>query len=168
MGCQDWRVRELPLSLPLRRRGIAQSSLQKRHQIRRERVRRHAIFHNLAPLPEYSADIRVPPRQQITAQSGFFRSHLLVVCAAKPATRQPLHVSIGVCSPRVCPQSKQRSRPRCTRHDRCSLRCASAASSWPAPASKVRCARCSLANTRPPSSTTDRETSARTAGHLQT
>ena len=58
----------------------------------------HTVFHNLLPLPEYSADIIVSPRRQAPAQRGFFRSHLLVILA----TRQPLHVSIGVCSPRVC------------------------------------------------------------------
>ena len=53
-------MRDLPLALSLRRRGIAQSSLQKRHQVRRARVRRHTAFDNLAPLAEYSADILVP------------------------------------------------------------------------------------------------------------
>ena len=75
---------ELPLALPLRLWGIAHSSLQKRHQVRSARVRRHAVLDNLAPLAEYSADILVPPRRQIPAQCGFFRSHLLVICAAKP------------------------------------------------------------------------------------
>jgi hypothetical protein len=36
-----------------------------------------------------------------------------------------------VSSPRVCPHPAQVSRPRCTRHERCSLRCASAACSGP-------------------------------------
>ena len=41
---------------------IAHSSMQKRHQVRSARVRRHTVFDNLAPLPEYSAHILVPPR----------------------------------------------------------------------------------------------------------
>ena len=71
-------------TLPLRRRGIAHSSLQERHQVCRARVRRHTIFHNLPPLPEYSANILVPPHRQIPTRSGFLRGHLLVICAAKP------------------------------------------------------------------------------------
>ena len=67
-----------------RHRDISHSSLQERQQVCRARVRRHTVFHNLAPLPEHSADILVPPRQHIPAQSGFFRSHLLMIRAAKP------------------------------------------------------------------------------------
>jgi hypothetical protein len=60
------------------------SSLQKRHQLRTARVRRHTVFDNLAPLTENSADILVPPRPQTPAQCGLLRSHLLVICAATP------------------------------------------------------------------------------------
>ena len=139
-------MRELPRSLSLRPWGIAHSSLQKRHQVRSARVRRNTIFDNLAPLAKYSADILVKPCscRRTPAQCGFFRSHLLVICAAKPRYTAALHVSIGVSSPRVCPHPAQVSRPRCMRHERCSLKCASAASSWPA--YKVRCARCSVAH----------------------
>jgi hypothetical protein len=59
------------------------SSLQKRHQVRSARVRRHTVFDNLAPLAEHSTDILVPPRPQIPAKCSFVRSHLLVICAAK-------------------------------------------------------------------------------------
>ena len=76
-------MRELPLALPLRPWGIAHSSLQKRHQLCSARVRCHTVFDTLAPLAKHSADILVPPRRQIPAQCGFFRSHLLVICAAK-------------------------------------------------------------------------------------
>ena len=69
---------------PLRLWGIAHSSLQKRHQVRSARFRRYTIFDNLAPLAEHSADILVAPRPQTPAQCGFFRSHLLVICTAKP------------------------------------------------------------------------------------
>jgi hypothetical protein len=31
-----------------------------------------------------SAEILLPPSQQIPAQSGFLRGHLLMICAAKP------------------------------------------------------------------------------------
>ncbi len=62
----------------------AQSSLQKRHQVRSARVRLHTVFDNLAPIAQHSADILMPPRRQIPAQCGLFRSHLLVICAAKP------------------------------------------------------------------------------------
>jgi hypothetical protein len=74
----------LSLVLPLYLWGIAHSPLQKRHQLRSAPVRRNTIFDNLSPLAEYSADILVPPRPQIPAQCGLFRSHLLVICAAKP------------------------------------------------------------------------------------
>ena len=47
--------------------GIAHSSLQKRHKARIARVRRQAVFDNLAPLAEDSADVLVPPHQQIPA-----------------------------------------------------------------------------------------------------
>ena len=77
-------MRELPLALPLRLWDITHSSLQKRHQVRSARVRRHTVFANLALLAEYSADILVPPHYQTPTQSGFFRSHLLVVSTAKP------------------------------------------------------------------------------------
>ena len=60
------------------------TSLQERHQVRSARVRRHTVFDNLAPLAEHSADILVPPCCQTPAQCGFFRSNLLVICAAKP------------------------------------------------------------------------------------
>ena len=60
------------------------SSLQKRHQVCSARVRQHNVFDNLAPLAEHSADILVPPHRQTPAQCGFSRSHLLVICAAKP------------------------------------------------------------------------------------
>jgi hypothetical protein len=75
-------MRELPLVLPLRLWGIAHSSLQKRHQARSARVRRHTVFDNLVPLAEHSADTLVPPCHQTPAQCGFSRSHLLVICAA--------------------------------------------------------------------------------------
>jgi hypothetical protein len=48
------------------------SSLQKRHQVRSARVRRHTVFDNLAPLAENSADILVPPCRQTPAQCGSF------------------------------------------------------------------------------------------------
>ena len=76
-------TRELPLALPLCLLGIAHSSLQKRHQVRRARDRRHIVFDNLAPLAEHSADILVPPHPQTPAQCCFFRSHLLVIYASK-------------------------------------------------------------------------------------
>jgi hypothetical protein len=76
-------MRELPLALPLRPWGIAHFSLQKRHQLRRARVRRHTVFDHISPLAEHSADVLVPPRRQTPAQCGLFRSHLLVICAAK-------------------------------------------------------------------------------------
>jgi hypothetical protein len=60
------------------------SLLQKRHQLRSARVRPHTVFDKLLPLAEHSADILVPPCPQTPAQYGFFRSHLLVICAAKP------------------------------------------------------------------------------------
>ena len=74
----------LSLVLPLCLWGIAHSSLQKRHQVRSARVRRNTIFDNSAPLAKYSAHILVPPPRQTPAQCGFFRSHPLVICAAKP------------------------------------------------------------------------------------
>jgi hypothetical protein len=77
-------MRELPQALPLRLWGIVQSSLQKRHQVRSARVRHHPVFDNLAPLAQHSANILVPPCPETPAQCGFFRSHLLVICAAKP------------------------------------------------------------------------------------
>jgi len=57
------------------------SSLQKLHQVRSARVRRHTVF-NLAPPAEHSADILVPPCRQTPAQCGFFRSRLLMICAS--------------------------------------------------------------------------------------
>ena len=63
----DTRDRELPLALPPRLWGIAHSSVQKRHQVRSARLRRHTAFDNLAPLAEYSADILVPPHSQTSA-----------------------------------------------------------------------------------------------------
>jgi hypothetical protein len=141
-------MRERSLVLPPRHWGIAHSSLQKRHQGRSARVRRQTVFDNLAPLAEHSADILVPPHRQTPAQRGFFRSHLLVICAAKPRyTAAAAREHRRVLEPRL-PTPAQVSHPRCTRHERCSLRCASAASSWTA--WKVRCARCSFANGRPP------------------
>ena len=74
----------LSLVLSLCLWGIAHSSLQKRHQVRSARVRRNTIFDNSAPLAKYSAHILVPPPRQTPAQCGFSRSHLLVICAAKP------------------------------------------------------------------------------------
>jgi hypothetical protein len=59
-------------------------SLQKRHQLRSARVRRHTVFDSLASLAEHSADVLAPPCRQTPAQCGLFRSHLLVICAAKP------------------------------------------------------------------------------------
>jgi hypothetical protein len=70
--------------------------------------------------------VRLPPN------AAFFEAMFWCSALQNLATRQPLHVSIGVFSPRFCPHPAQVSRPRCTRHERCSLRCASAASSWPA------------------------------------
>ncbi len=87
--------------------------------------------------------VRLPPT------AAFFEAIFWRSALQNLATRQPLHVSIGVSSPRVCQHPAQVSRPPCTTHERCSLRCASAASSCPA--SKVRCARCSRANPSPPS-----------------
>ena len=74
----------LSLVLPLYLWGIAHSSVQKRHLVRSARVRRNTVFDNLVPLAEHSADILVSPCLQIPAQCGFFRSHLLVICVAKP------------------------------------------------------------------------------------
>ena len=93
----------LSLVLPLCLWGIAHSSLQKRHQVRSARVRRNTIFDNSAPLAKYSAHILVPPPRQTPAQCGFFRSHLLVICAAKPrytaaAAREHRRV-LGPCLP---------------------------------------------------------------------
>ena len=88
-----------PLTRTLESSGIAHSSLQKRHQARSARVRRNTILDNLAPLAEHSADIfiLVSPPRQTPAQCGLFRSHLLVICAAKPrytavAAREPRRV----------------------------------------------------------------------------
>jgi hypothetical protein len=58
--------------------------LEEGQQVRRARVRRHTVFDNLAPLLEHSADILVPSREAISAHSGFFRGHLLMICAANP------------------------------------------------------------------------------------
>jgi hypothetical protein len=58
-------------------------SLQERQKFRSARIRRYTVLNNLAPLAEHSADILVPPRPQTPAQCGFFRSNLLVICAAK-------------------------------------------------------------------------------------
>jgi hypothetical protein len=80
--CQERTASGAPSS-SLGHQGV-HSSLQKRRQVRSARVRRHTVFDNLAPLAEYSADILVPPRPQTPAQCSFFRSHLLVICAAKP------------------------------------------------------------------------------------
>ena len=57
---------------------------QKRKQLLGARVRSHSVFDNLKPIAQYSADILVPPSQQIPDQSGFLRGHLLMICAAKP------------------------------------------------------------------------------------
>jgi hypothetical protein len=76
----SWTVSDIPLCL----RGIAHSSLQKRHHVRSARVGSHTVFENLAPLAEYSADILVPPCEQIPAQCGFLRGNLLVNCSSKP------------------------------------------------------------------------------------
>jgi hypothetical protein len=65
------------------------------------------------------------------------------------ATQQQMHVSIVVFSPSVCPHPAHLSRPRCTRHERCSLRCVITKSSWPT--LKARCSRCSFAKGSPPS-----------------
>jgi len=77
-------MRELPLALLLRPGASRILSLQKRHQLRSARVMRHTVFDSLAPLAEHSADVLVPPCRQTPAQCGFFRGHLLVICAAKP------------------------------------------------------------------------------------
>ena len=53
--------------------GLAHSSLQKRHQVRSARVRRHTVFDILAPHAEHSADVLVQPRPQTPAKCGFFR-----------------------------------------------------------------------------------------------
>ena len=47
-------------------------------------VRRNTIFDNSASLAKYSTHILVPTHRQTPAQCGFLRSHLLVICAAKP------------------------------------------------------------------------------------
>ena len=107
--------------------GIAHSSLKKHHQVRGARVRRHTVFDNFAPLAEHAADILVPPFPQTPARCGFFRGHLLVICAAKPRhTAAAAREHRRVLAPRL-PTPGQVSRPRCARHERCSLRCASAA-----------------------------------------
>ena len=59
----------------------------------------------------------VPTRRQTPAQYGFFRDHLLVIRAAKPPTRQQLHVSMGLSWNRVCSHPAQASRPRSTRYE---------------------------------------------------
>jgi hypothetical protein len=60
------------------------SQLQKRHQVRSARVRRHTVFENLVTLAEYSTDILVQTPRQTVSQCSFFRSHLLVICTATP------------------------------------------------------------------------------------
>ena len=110
-------MRELPLALPLRLWGIAHSSLQKCHQVRSARVRRHTVFDDLAPLAEHSADILVTPRRQTRAQCGFFQSHLLVICAAKPRyTAAAAREHLRVLAPRL-PTPAQVACPRCTCHE---------------------------------------------------
>jgi len=137
-------MRELPLDLPLCLRVIQHSSLQKRHQVSSARVRGHAVLDNLTLLAEHSADILVPPRPQTPDQCYFFQSHPLVICNAKPrytaaVAREHWRV-LALFLPTCC----NVSHPRHTHHERCSVRCAVTASSWPA--SKVRCCRCSFAN----------------------
>jgi hypothetical protein len=106
--------------------------MQKRHQVRSARVRRHTVFDNLAPLAEHSADILVPPHRQTPTKCGLFRSHLLVICTAKPRyTAASAREHRRVLAPRLStPQTKVTS-PLHT-PERYSLRCVSAASSWPA------------------------------------
>ena len=127
---------------------LSPSLLQKRHQVRSARVRRHTVFDNLAPLAEHSTDILVPPYIQIPAQCGFLRGHLLMICAAKPRyTAAAAREHRRVLAPRLPTPGASVTSP--LHNERCSLRCASAASSCPA--SKVRRDRCSFANGRPPS-----------------
>jgi hypothetical protein len=77
-------------------------SLQERHQVRSALARRHTVFDNLAPLAEHSADILVPPCRQTPARCDFSRSHLLVICAAKPRyTVAAAHEHRRVLAPRL-------------------------------------------------------------------
>jgi hypothetical protein len=85
-------------------------SLQERHHVRSARVRQHTVFDNLEPLAEHSADILAPPCRQTLAQCGLFRSHLLVICAAKPRYtaaaarehRRDLAPRLPTCARRMC------------------------------------------------------------------
>ena len=115
---RDERAASGSLSASLVHHGV-NSSPQKR------RVRRHTVLDNLAPLAEYSADFLVPPRPQTPAQRGFFRSHLLVICAAKPryttaAAREHPHAlaprlpGASVTSPLHTPLSPPTTHPECS------------------------------------------------------
>jgi hypothetical protein len=82
-------------------------------------------------------DTRVQ-RHERCAQRSLLRGHLLMVCDTKPRyTAAAAREQWRVLAARL-PTAAQFSRPRCTRQDRCSLRCASAASSWPASNGEVR------------------------------
>ena len=137
--------------LPQSLTGVHSLLLQKRHQARSARVRRHTDFDNLAPLAEHSAYIFVPRRQQTPAQCGFFRSHLLVICAEKPGyTATAAREHRRVLAPRLPPAQVGASvtsplhTPREVLFEMCQRRVLLARI-------KVRCARCSFANGRPPS-----------------
>ena len=60
--------------LPQSLTGVHSLLLQKRHQARSARVRRHTDFDNLAPLAEHSADIRVPPVVRLPPNAAFFEA----------------------------------------------------------------------------------------------
>jgi hypothetical protein len=107
-------------------------------------------------LSQSGATSRVLRRHRCAARSAdsrpkhhhqaFLEASLLMICVAKVEPRYTAaaaHEHWHALAPRL-PTPAQVSRPRCTRHDRCALRCASAASS--SPALKVRCAKCSRAN----------------------
>ena len=49
-----------------------------------EGVGRYTTLDNLAPFPEYSAYVLVPPHHHMPALRGFLRRQLLMICAAKP------------------------------------------------------------------------------------
>ncbi len=142
-------MRELPLALPRCLWGIEHSSLQKRQQVRSARVTRHTVFDNLAPLAEHSADILVPHCPQTPAPCGFFRSHLLVFCTAKPrytaaAAREHRRVLASRLPTPGASVTSPLHTPREVLFEMCQRRV-----HWPL--SKARCARCSFANGSPPS-----------------
>jgi hypothetical protein len=136
---------ELPLALPLRPWGTM-ACIHRSRNATRSAVHESGATRSLTPSRLLLSTLQISlcrPVHRLPPNAAFFEAIFWSSALQNLATRQPLHVSIGVSSPRVCPHPAQVSCPHCTRHERCSLRCASAASSWPAP--KARCARCSRA-----------------------